>query len=431
MKYNSRTFTLGEVCFDYSYGYTASAKDERIGPKFLRITDIRDYFIDWENVPYCDITQEKYEKNKLSFGDIVVARTGANTGLNTVIDGKGEGAVFASYLIRYKINKEIANPFYIGYLMKTNEWKGYVNGIIGGSAQPGANAKQFAKFSFQLPPLQVQNKVVKILKKFDLKEQLNLEIIASLEELVQTLFKRWFIDFNFPKEDGEPYHVSGGKMVESEFGLIPLGWEVGRLKNLYNIRSGFAFKSKWWQKQGVPVVKIKDIDNQTINFESCSYVEEDKINLAKEFRAEEGDLLIALTGATVGKLGLVPKTDGPLLVNQRVGKFFLGEQSLDRIGFLYGFLSNKTTMEKIIDLAYGSAQPNLSPSSLENIKLPIPQEPLIKEFNNKTRSIFESITKKHYANQKLSALRDILLPKLLSGEINLSEKSELLEDDLV
>jgi type I restriction enzyme S subunit len=115
---------LKDISDDVSYGYTASANEERVGPKFLRITDIVPPVIDWDSVPYCEIENGTIEKYALREGDIVIARTGANTGANAVIRGQHD-AVFASYLIRFRINRGKANPYYVAYILKSDSWNNY------------------------------------------------------------------------------------------------------------------------------------------------------------------------------------------------------------------------------------------------------------------------------------------------------------------
>ena len=152
--------TLADLCTDISYGYTESAKQEKVGPKFLRITDIASGWLEWDKVPYCLINESDFEKYKLLPGDIVIARTGATTGANyTIKESDPKDVVFASYLIRYKINPQIAYPYYIGQLLKSPNWSDYVDAIAGGSAQPGANAKQLGSFDIILPPLPEQKAI--------------------------------------------------------------------------------------------------------------------------------------------------------------------------------------------------------------------------------------------------------------------------------
>ncbi len=196
--------TLGEISTDISYGYTASASQEECGPKFLRITDIVPDRINWDTVPHCFIEDEKKDKYNLQFGDVVIARTGATTGYNKLIT-KTQNAVFASYLIRYRINTKIANPYYVAYNLQSYKWKGFVEGIISGSAQPGANAKQFASFDFSLPPLKEQKAIAEVLSSLDDKIDLLHHQNKTLESLAQTLFRQWLIEE--AKDEWEEYEI--------------------------------------------------------------------------------------------------------------------------------------------------------------------------------------------------------------------------------
>ena len=155
---------LAEICSSITYGYTASASDEPIGPKFLRITDIVPERINWSTVPYCPISEKDHAKYQLQIGDIVIARTGATTGFNKVIKDEVD-AVYASYLIRYQIDPAYANPFFVSHILRSNNWCDYVDAIAGGSAQPGANAKQFGEYELLLPPIQEQKAIEEAIAK--------------------------------------------------------------------------------------------------------------------------------------------------------------------------------------------------------------------------------------------------------------------------
>jgi len=145
-----REVKLGELCSDIAYGYTATASNESIGPKFLRITDIVSDSINWESVPYCEIEDSKKHRYTLEPGDIVIARTGATTGYNQVIRSN-EHSVFASYLIRYKLRQDIAYPFFIGCVLKSTYWKRFVERIkpVLHSQEPMQKILQVSRFSYQ------------------------------------------------------------------------------------------------------------------------------------------------------------------------------------------------------------------------------------------------------------------------------------------
>lgn len=130
--------------------------------------------------------------------------------------------------------------------------------------------------------------------------------------------------------------------------------------------------------------------------------------------------MIAMTGATIGKFAIVPHVDEILLVNQRVGKFFLGDNPLEKLPFIYCTLKQPEVVSEIINRGQGSAQPNISGNDIMSITCNYPDENIIAGFNNICRPYFEKIITNQYENTRLAAIRDALLPKLMSGEIDVS-----------
>lgn len=195
----------------------------------------------------------------------------------------------------------------------------------------------------------------------------------------------------------------------------------GFISDYCTLKSGFAFKSKWWQDLGIPVVKIGSINQDYLNLSDCSYVSEDKISLAKDFIVTGGDLLIAMTGATIGKFTMVPKTSETILVNQRVGKFFLGDKPVSKIPFIYCTLKQPDIISEVINRGQGSAQPNISASDIMSIPCVIPEAEEIANFNQQASPMFELIINNQHENMILENTRDSLLSKLMSGEIDVSE----------
>jgi type I restriction enzyme S subunit len=147
--------TLAQLCESIDYGYTASAEQEEVGPKFLRITDIVPSFIDWSLVPYCQIEDDKLSKFRLNEGDIVIARTGATVGYAKRIHKRHPDAVFASYLVRLRRKQEIDNLI-VGIFAESEDYKDYVKSRVGGAAQPNANAKVLAGAEILVPPMTLQ-----------------------------------------------------------------------------------------------------------------------------------------------------------------------------------------------------------------------------------------------------------------------------------
>ncbi len=163
---------LEELIENIQYGFTASANPQKIGPKFLRITDIVPANIHWENVPFCSIDKNQITKYILKEGDIVIARTGATVGYAKRINKKHPYAIFASYLIRITTNSKIDN-IVAGKFIESKYFKKYVHSMAGGAAQPNANAPVLKKIKMIVPSINIQKEYRIIVEKLeDLKESL-------------------------------------------------------------------------------------------------------------------------------------------------------------------------------------------------------------------------------------------------------------------
>lgn len=286
-----------------------------------------------------------------------------------------------------------------------------ISGYVTGSAQPKLNQANLLKIPIKIPVnLSDQRKIAGILSALDSKIENNNKINANLEVQAQALFKSWFVDFT-PFKD-QPF-------VDSELGPIPQGWKVGKLGDYCEVKSGYAFKSSWWTNKGYKIIKIKNIsENGDINLNDCSCVLPENCDKAKNFIANTGDIVIAMTGATIGKFNIIPKIDEKYYINQRVGKFFLGEKPIKKVPYIYCFLKQENISTQIIQKGQGSAQPNISGADIESIPMLTPMSIILK-YNKMCQPLFEKILSNRLESKKLSALRDTLLPKLMSGEIKL------------
>jgi type I restriction enzyme, S subunit len=143
--------SLADLCESVSYGYTASAVREEIGPKFLRITDIVPDVIEWDRVPFCEIPPGKAPKYLVKRGDIVIARTGATTGYAKRLNKRHPETVFASYLVRVRAHADVSNLM-LGLLAESADYKKFIKANIGGAAQPQANAVVLTSMRIAAPP---------------------------------------------------------------------------------------------------------------------------------------------------------------------------------------------------------------------------------------------------------------------------------------
>lgn len=292
-----------------------------------------------------------------------------------------------------------------------------INGMDSGSAIPSTSRDQFYKLLVALPPLVEQQQIASILASLDDKIELNRKMNKTLEEMGKALFKRWFVDFEFPNNEGEPYKSSGGEVVDSGLGKIPKGWRVGTIKDIATVKSGFAFKGSTFNDFGeYGVIKIKNILDPDVDISDMQYVSSEEVTEgASQFVLNSGDILIAMSGNTTGKIGILVKDINELVLNQRAGKYFIKDEKYH--WFLYYLLRSGDVQKGIIEKAYGSAQPNISPSILEGISMLMPGEHLVKTFQD----ICNPLMGKYVSNQiqiyKLSKIRDSLLPRLMSGKL--------------
>ena len=209
-------------------------------------------------------------------------------------------------------------------------------------------------------------------------------------------------------------------MADSELGQIPEGWRVGNIGGYCKIRSGYAFNSSWWTDRGVKIIKIKNItENGVLDMSECSYVDIKHCDKASDFNGNAGDLIIAMTGATLGKLCIIPYHTTDYYINQRVGKFFLGDNPINKLPFIHCILRDENVISEIINKGQGSAQPNISASDVETIKIVMPSNSIMERFNLLLQSNYTLRLKNIALINKLATLRDTLLPKLMNGEIKI------------
>ncbi|AIJ32435.1 restriction endonuclease subunit S [Actinobacillus suis] len=266
--------------------------------------------------------------------------------------------------------------------------------------------------------LETQQKISQVLTTLDRKIALNQQINAELEKMAKTLYDYWFVQFDFPDENGNPYKSSGGEMVyHPELKReVPKGWGRKTIGDYCKSTGGYAFKSSEWVESGNPVIKIKNIqEDGSLNISDIDFVDLSNKTIDEKFKVNVGDIVIAMTGATIGKFALIPKTDSDLYVNQRVGVFKLS--AVEKLPFLINTLSQDYFRKSIIELSGGAAQPNISNEQINNIELIYPVENIIANFNEKLTASYKQIIQKRYETQKLTQLRDFLLPMLMNGQV--------------
>lgn len=284
------------------------------------------------------------------------------------------------------------NSQFLHYALADDSFFNYAMVTSRGTKMPRGDKKAIMEYEVSKFSYEDQNKVVNILKSLDDKIELNNKINKNLLQQAIAIFSQSFGDY--PKN--------------------------GCLGNYCTVKSGYAFKSLWWRDSGVKVIKIGSIKQDVLDLTVCSHVSSDKIDLASDFLVQGGDLLIAMTGATIGKFAMVPFSDESILVNQRVGKFFLGSNPLRRLPFIYCQLKQPDIYNEVVNRGGGSAQSNISAADIMSIPCSLPSEDAISSFNDSISPMFAIIIQNQKENLCLAHLRDALLLQLMSGKIDVS-----------
>lgn len=344
-----------------------------------------------ETIRYIDESlYRKWMKDEVQRGDILITSE-APFGQIFFWDSD-EKIVLSQRLFCVRIKPEYDARF-IYYYMTTPEFQSELDGRATGTTVIGLRQPELMKCIIRCPEIQEQKVIAAILSSIDAKIIANEKVNDNLLEQALTLYA-------------------------TQFSSLELNGCIG---DYCSVKSGFAFKSSWWTNCGVRVIKIGSINQDNLNLLECSYVDEDKANKAKDFVVKAGDLLIAMTGATIGKFAMVPYSSEVLLVNQRVGKFFLGNNPVEKLPFIYCTLKQPEVYAEVVNRGQGSAQPNISASDIMSIPCVIPSQDAINNFNDMSQPLFDLIISNQRENRQLSELRNALLPKLMSGELDVSD----------
>ena len=309
-----------------------------------------------------------------------------------------------------KARKEVS-PLYLYYKLKDSVAR--FESVSYGTVFETITIRTFEELKISIPAFSEQLNIIKILSDLDSNIELNNEMNKTLEAIGQTLFKHWFVDFEFPNDQGKPYKSSGGEMVDSELGDIPEGWEVGKISYLIKILSGFAFKSSHFVENGeYHLVTIKNVQDGYLDLSKTSFLNYLPEGMPNYCLLESGDILLSLTG-NVGRCCLV--NDENLLLNQRVAK--LQAKNTRDSAYTYTLFRQQTMKRTLENAAKGTAQANLSPIETASMEIQVPPNELLETFSKRATPLLEKVLKNKSKIRTLENMRDTLLPKLMSGAV--------------
>lgn len=315
------------------------------------------------------------------------------------------------------VNPDIADFNFVYYLIKANVER--IKGYGTGTTFAEVSATVVKNLKFNLPDLPTQTAIAEILSSLDDKIELNNKINHELENLAQTLFKQWFIDFEFPNENGEPYKSSGGEMVESELGEIPKVWEVKSLDEIANITIGRTPPRKehqWFTENSSDVkwISIKDMGNcGTYIMNTSEYLTEAAVAKFNVPIIQKNTVIISFK-LTVGRISI---TTERMLSNEAIAHLNLFDENI-KPEFIYLYL-------KQFDFdslgSTSSIATAVNSKAIKALNFIYPDANVLVNFQEQVSSIFEQILNTTKENQELTNLRDTLLPKLILGGLEVAE----------
>ena len=303
------------------------------------------------------------------------------------------------------------NSNYLFYLMKHNikEMINRESGTVFGSV----NKKDILGLDVKITNNKLEQKAIAhILSTLDDKIEVNNQINKTLENMAQAIFKQWFMDFEFPNEDGEPHKSSGGEMVESELGMIPKGWEVGSIYSIADIIYGAPFSSKLFNEdgEGLPLIRIRDLKLGNPQFYTTEEHKKGTIIIP-------GDILIGMDAEFRPTIWSGKKA----YLNQRVCQI---KSNKDYIHDYYLYELIKPHMQFFEFSKVGTTVIHLGKSDIDSIKVIIPNTNYLESFSNIVVPLHDKLVSLSIENRKLRKIRDVLLPKLMSGEIRVPMEEE-------
>lgn len=286
-----------------------------------------------------------------------------------------------------------------------------------GAVQPKLPIYNINDIILNLPDLPTQTAIAEILSSLDDKIELNNKINQELENLAQTLFKHWFIDFEFPNENGKPYKSSGGALVDSELGEIPKGWEVGTLNEILEVKGGTTPSTKeplFWNGE-FHWTSPRDLSNLQfpLLLNTDKKITKEGLKKISSGLLPKGTLLLS-SRAPIGYLAI---TEIETAINQG----YIAINAKKGFSNLYLLYWIKSNMDLIIERANGSTFLEISKTNFKQINCLIPHKNILNEYVIQIEVLFEQLKINIFENQELTKLRDTLLPKLISGELEVAE----------
>lgn len=392
--------TATEYCSKIADGTHDSPKRQNFGKYLITSKHIKGHSIDFDNAYF--ISEDDYQKiikrSKVDKWDVIISMIGEYCGFCYVEDSN-----FTDYAVKnvgiFKVGERIKS-LWLYYYLTSPDGKAQLKSIRAGSSQPYISLGALRDLIIPVPSIEKMKDIVSILSSLDRKIELNNKINADLEEMAQAIFKNWFVDF-------EPF--KNGKFVDSELGMIPEGWNVGSPYEYVKVVYGAPYKSAKFNAngEGLPLIRIRDLKDCNPQFYTPEILPQTEyVNM--------GDIVAGMDAEFVphiwkGKMGLL---------NQRVCKLIPQQTSISNLFVLYLM---KPELEFVQSYKTGTTVSHLGKADIDKFVVVLPPLEVVEDCSKLLDSILQRIKNISAESRTLSLLRDTLLPRLMSGELEIPE----------
>ena len=318
-----------------------------------------------------------------------------------------------------EVNTNLANPYYLYRYLSLLD----LSNLDSGTGVPSMTFDNYYGLKIFLPNIEKQTKIAQILQTLDKKIAINRQINQNLEAMAKQLYDYWFVQFDFPNEEGKPYKSSGGAMVWNEKlkREIPEEWDISLIKDIANTYSGGTPQStniEYYNNGEIAWINSGELNSPIIT-KTTNYITKSGLENSSAKLYPSNSILVAMYGATAGKVSLLTFE---ACSNQAVCGVI---PTIENMTY-YVYLHISSLYNHFIKLSTGSARDNISQDTIRNILLPIPTRNILQLFDEKIESIYQTIVNNYQQIDSLTKQRDELLPLLMNGQVSVN--SDLSDD---
>ena len=408
---------LGECCLSISDGDHMPPPKSAFGIPFLTISDIdSNNHLNFNNTMF--VPKEYWDKiddkKKAHVGDVLLSVTGSY-GIPVYIDFEKE-FVFQRHISILKPNPELLSGRYLYYLFKSPTTKKMIDKLVTGAIQKTLGLDMIRNMSFNIPTIYEQNQITNILSRIDSLIDNNIAICSDLESMAKLLYDYWFVQFDFPDENGKPYKSSGGKMVWNEElkREIPEGWEVKRVCDIASLQQNSIFPVSGRQYSHYSIPAYDEVKMPAL--------EDGDAIASNKYLVPEKSVLVSKLNPQFKRIWLILHAQENAICST---EFLPVKATEASVYYLYSLLNSDAFSVHLKQKASSStgSRKRIDPENVMSFQFAY-NEGIARLFSGKTASIVEKANRVPVENQQLASLRDFLLPMLMNGQVKVGKAGD-------